>query len=207
MEETVVVLKRVKGQATQHLNTDERTVTWVMTTGEDVDRDGETVDPRGVNYDRFLLNPVVCWQHETEKIPIGRILGKPWLEEIGSGTDYEEVGGPKQTALLGRVQFDTDPYSDSIYQKVKRGFIKGGSISFVPTDKPSRNKEGGNHYGATDLLEFSICTIGSNHRALATHKKCLKNPDGTCKTTCPCKAIRKGTGYVAVVGGVLPRTA
>lgn len=198
------VIKKLKGQPTVSGDDEERTRVWVLTTG-DTDRDGETVDPEGGDFSEFALNSAIQWNHDTDGEPLGQMVGAPWNDHVGEGTKYPEILGPKRMALLGRVKFSKiGDKANEVWEKVKEGTIKAGSISFVPTGRAKQNSNGGNHYPTWKLLEFTICSIGSNPSAVATMKKCLKNPDGTCKTvTCGCKekTVSKGTGYVAIVGG------
>lgn len=176
------VLKKLKGQPTNQVDQQARTRVWVMTTG-DTDRDGETVDPTGGNFSEFSLNPTVQWNHDTDSEPIGQIVGQPFNDYVGEGTNYPEILGPKRMALLGRVQFSrANPKAEQIWGQVQEGTVKGGSISFVPTGQTKRNSGGGNHYPEWKLLEFTLCSVGSNPSAVATSKKCLR-----CKAKCECK--------------------
>lgn len=168
------VHKRLKGQPTNQRDADSRTITWVMTTGA-TDRDGETVEPTGGDFTEYAANPTVQFNHDTDSPPIGRLEGMPWNDYIGDGSKYPEVPGPKRMALLGRVKFSKEnPLADQVYRQALEGTIKGGSISFVPTGSAKKNNEGGNHYDRWKLLEFTICSVGSNPDAVATNKKHLK---------------------------------
>src|SRR5271165_5196791 len=137
----VKILKKLKGQPTNQVG-DDRTATWVLTTG-DTDRDGETVDPTGGDFSEYRLNRTVQWNHDTDSEPVGQMLGNPWNDYVGEGTSYPQVVGPKRMALLGRIKFDTDPQAERIYQKLKarlaEGNSMGGSISFVPTGQTKHN--------------------------------------------------------------------
>lgn len=140
---------------------DERSATFVLTTGTK-DRDGETVDPTGGNFDEYQDNPVVCFNHDTDDFPIGR-CEKLWADEVNG-----------QPALLGKVVFSKEnPKGDLAYRMVKEGMLKGCSISFLPLGDVSKNDAGGNHYSKWKLLEWSVCPVGSNPDAVTLQVKRL----------------------------------
>lgn len=159
-------------------------VTYVMTTG-DVDADDETVNPLGGDFSRFALNPVLIYNHDTDEFPIGSFsadLAGPipkgrepvhpklavWQDEVGEGTDWPQVEGPRRAALMGRAKFDlVDDQSKTAYGKIKAGTFKGGSISFDPMGPVTRGHHGGTHYAKWKLLEMTACSVGSNPSAVA----------------------------------------
>lgn len=157
------------------LNTDdeERTATFVLTT-DTTDRDGETVNPEGGDFEEYKKNPVVAFNHNTDDFPIGRTL-KLWNDDVGEGTGYPQAGGEKRRALLAQVQFSkANPKGDLAYQMTKEGTLTGCSISFLPQGNPEKNGNGGNHYPRWKLLEWSICPVGSNPDAIKLALKRLK---------------------------------
>lgn len=183
------VLKKIKGQPTNQGSDEQRTRTWVMSTF-DVDRDGERVRPEGIKFENYArTGRPVMWNHDTDQKPIGNLTEDPWLDYVGEGTAYEEVTGPKRLALLGRVKFSkSNPDADRIWGQVQEGSIRGGSVSFVPTGRANKDADGHTVYDESDLIEFTICSIGSNMSAVSTHKKCHNCKAKTC--TGSCKSIR-----------------
>jgi hypothetical protein len=162
MKTLTVVAKRYKSEAIPESGDDDnRTLTYVLTSTR-VDRDNESVNPEGGNFDEYKLNPTVQWNHDTDDFPIGKLVAW-WNEEIGPGTKYPQMGGERRMALLGKVQFSQEnPKGDQAYRMAKEGTLGGGSISFVPLGDVGRNDQGGNHYNNWKLLEFTICSVGSN---------------------------------------------
>lgn len=157
-------------------NEDEETSVWVMTTG-DVDRDNETVNPLGGDYSEFDSNPVVVDNHSTDgsvtDVVLGRVV-EHWDDEVGEGTKWQQVKGPRRDAHLCKIKWNTaTPKGQQAAQMAKAGMLNGGSISFAPLDTPQKNKQGGNHYNKWKLLEFTICPVGSNPSAVR-----LKNLKG-----------------------------
>lgn len=184
-----VYKRAAKGQPTQVHDDERRTIVWVLTSPTE-DRDGETVDPAGVDLAEFAKNPVVQFNHDTDTFSIGslsdRVAGpvpdgktpaydglSVWLDEIGEGTEYASVGGPRRPALLGNVYFSKEnPEGDLAYRMAKELGHGAGSISFNPVQgHVERNGTGGNHYAKSELLEFTICPVGSNPDAVALMKR------------------------------------
>lgn len=163
------IAKRLsKGRPVQ---TDDETgvVTYIMTSTAE-DRDGETVNPEGGDFTEFQRNPIIPFNHDTDSLPVGRLIEGPWNEEIGEGTNYD-IGGPKRMALLGKVKFSREnPDGDLAYRMVKEGTLNGGSISFLPLGEIGKNRSGGNHYDRWKLIEFTVCPIGSNPDSVAIMK-------------------------------------
>lgn len=169
------VIKRLqKGELTHERDDGARTRVWVMTT-ETTDRDKETVDPTGGDFSEYLLNATTLWNHDTAKEPIGTIVDRPWNDYVGEGTKYPEILGPKRMALLGRIYFSKEDAGEKAWRMTNEEppTLKAGSISFVPTGPVQRNAEGGNHYPKWKLLEFSLCSVGSNPDAVATKQKSI----------------------------------
>src|SRR5215217_2414278 len=97
-----------------------RVVRFVISTGA-VDRDGDTIDPRGWQLDHYKANPIVLWQHD-HKIPAIARMVRIAVE-----------GNP--LALVADAEFapaDVHPFSEQIYQLVKTGFLRATSVGFEP---------------------------------------------------------------------------
>ena len=172
-----------KAQMVRH-DPDNRIITYVMTT-EDEDRDGETVNPAGGNFDEYMQNKVVLWNHDSGDFPLGKLIDKPWNDYVGKGTEYPEVEGERRLALLGKVFFSNEnPKADQAYRQATEpvpdgttGTLSGSSISFLPDGEVSKNGKGGNHYDKWRLLEFTLCSVGSNPSALKLGKMVGESKD------------------------------
>jgi HK97 family phage prohead protease len=85
--------------------------------------------------------------------------------------------------LLADVEFappETYAFADTIYRLVKGGFLKSGSVGFLPVDyKFSERPTGGIDYKRQELLEFSIVPVPANSNALieAQAKRILSRRD------------------------------
>lgn len=195
---TRVVSKRVrpvrkKVQKGEFLAFDEENneATFVLTTST-TDRDGETVNPTGGNFKEYQNNPVVCFNHNVDELPVGRCV-KLWNADVGEGTEFEQVPGPKRAALLGTVRFSrANPKGRVIAGMVKDGDLRGCSISFLPEGAVGKNKQGGNHYENWKMLEWSVCPIGSNPDAVRLSLQVIKR----------LKAVSKGAERTVEIHGI-----
>lgn len=134
----------------------EDAIEWVMS-DMSLDRDQERVDPAGADFKNFKRNPVVLWAHDYERPAIGKI-SSPRV---------------KDGKVTGKVEFDSkdnDEFAYMIGQKVKKGFISGGSIGFKPTtvefvEEPKDSTR--LIHRKWELMEFSICNVPANINAMA----------------------------------------
>lgn len=132
-------------------------VTTITTDG--LDRDGEIVDPKGVDLKDYLGNPVVMFGHNYSDLPIGKNL---WVKMDGN-------------KLVAKTEYAPTPFAQEVFEYRKAGFPLAQSIGFVPlewTDHDEKSetfKETGAHrtYNKVSLLEYSDVPIPSNPEALA----------------------------------------
>jgi HK97 family phage prohead protease len=130
-----------------------RTVRFVLSDSS-IDRMNDTVNVGGWDLTDFRKNPVVLFAHDSSSPPIGRAT-RVWNDG---------------TRLLGDVEFadkETYAFADTIFRLVKGGFLKSGSVGFLPVDyKVSNRPTGGIDYQRQKLLEFSIVPVPANANAL-----------------------------------------
>lgn len=126
---------------------------------ESINSHGTWVRTSGIKLDRFKSNPVMLWSHDDNLPPIGK-----W--------DNIRVEGEQ---LLADAVFDeSDSLAAAIKSKVEQGLLKACSIGFYAT-KYSSDKEdikAGQRYETiveSELLEASLCAIGSNANAMALY--------------------------------------
>ena len=114
---------------------------------ESVNSYGFTVLTDGIDLSRFEKNPIMFYQHDSQKV-------------IGKWENVRKEGNQ----LLADAVFDTESeLGKEVSRKVEQGFLKATSlgISFQRTDLSSDNK-----LSKCLLHEISIVSIGSNHNAL-----------------------------------------
>jgi hypothetical protein len=148
---------------------DDRILTFTISTGA-IDRDGDTINPRGWDLKSYRQNPVVLFAHNYHEPPVGK-ASKVWVE-TGGGKGHEG-----STALLkGRVEFvsrEVYPFAETIYQLHRGGFLKATSVGFVPKAwdwSEDEERKGGIDFHKQELLEFSSVPVPSNPEALQDAK-------------------------------------
>jgi len=130
-----------------------------------VDRFDDVVVPEGLDNTNYRKNPVVLWNHDDSRPPIGKSLA-------------EEV---HPEGVLSEVQFDlrNDPKGEhaQIFGQYVDGVLNADSIRFLPITAEKRMVEdketgaeawgGGFTYAAWELLEHSAVPLPANPDALA----------------------------------------
>lgn len=140
---------------------DEKTISGIASV-ESVDRDGDVVFLDGLDISKYMKNPVVLFQHNNWDDPIGKSL---------SVRKQIDINGDK--ILSFSMLLDTeDEKVSKIYNKIKRGFLKGISIGFIPLEY-KKNKHGGYDITKSELYEISIVNVGANSDAVITSVKSL----------------------------------
>lgn len=130
-----------------------RRMTFTISTGS-VDRDNDTLDPKGWQLDNYKSNPVVLFAHDYKSLPVAKCI------DIKS-TD---------TALVATAEFLPEgkhPFADTVYEMLKSGFLNATSVGFRAIEHQQNNERKGYDYKRQELMEFSIVPIPSNQDALA----------------------------------------
>lgn len=134
-----------------------------------IDRDGDTISQKGWVTKHFKKSPVVQWAHD-HKIPAIAKVNKFSVED--AALNFDEIEFPKE---------GIHPFADLIASLMEDGFLKAGSVGFLPIKSEKRemtDKEKDSepnylcppaNFIKQELLEFSICNVGSNRDALITH--------------------------------------
>lgn len=123
--------------------------TRIIATTNDVDRDGEIVDPRGVkNFESFMKNnPVILWQHRHNENPVGKAVGGRVLDD--------------------RIELDVEWAPTAMGQEVKslydNGFMNAFSIGFIPRQSERKGEQF--TWTEWELLEVSAVSIPANPMA------------------------------------------
>jgi HK97 family phage prohead protease len=126
-----------------------------------VDRMGDRIAVNGWELGAYRKNPTVLWAHDSSAPPIDRMV-----------RDF--VANEK---LMGDVQFasaDVYPFADTIYRLVTEGFIKAGSVGFLPIEwkfADDKSRPMGIDFRRQELLEFSMVPVPANANALITGRR------------------------------------
>lgn len=111
-----------------------------------VDRDGDVVDPMGMDTASFEKNPQLLWSHNPYELPIGtvtRIVKKP------NGIFFDAV-----------FAVEDNPFAKQVFNMMAKGFLNAFSIGFMPEEFD------GNVIKAAELFEISVVNIPANAEAL-----------------------------------------
>ena len=129
------------------------TIRFRITSGS-VDRDRDTINPRGWNVEHFKSkNPVVLWAHCYDQPPVAKALT---VESDGTG-------------LVSLAEFtlqDLYPFGYMIYKMCRDGFLNLCSVGFGAEEWVYNESRQGVDFAKQSLYEFSVCPVGSNPDAL-----------------------------------------
>jgi uncharacterized protein len=135
-------------------------------TTKDIDRDGEIVEPDGVDLEAYRKNPVVLFGHDYSQLPIGKNL---WIKADGRG-------------LIAKTQYASHEFAQKVYEYRKEGMPLAQSIGFIPLkweDNPTDTKGCRRRYTKWAMLEYSDVPVPANPEAvnIAVSKGLLPAPD------------------------------
>ncbi len=141
----------------------DRTLKFTISTSTP-DRSYDVIDQNGWQLDFYKMNPVVLWDHSSDRLPIGKCV------EIGI-----EGGALKATVeFIAQDVPVAGPFAEAILQLCKHGFLSATSVGFLPIDYTETEDEsrGAGTYSAgldfhkMQLLEFSVVCTPDNPEAL-----------------------------------------
>ncbi len=143
-DEITIVRKGYEVKA-EEANDAERTIVARVSTA-DRDRDGEIVEPKGIELKDYRANPVLMWAHNYGQPAIGKAL---WSQTDDKG-------------LVCKFQFAPTQFADEIYQLYKGGYQRAFSIGFIPVEFDQQTKT----HKKISLLEVSAVPVPANQSAL-----------------------------------------
>src|SRR5207249_8757433 len=130
----------------------DRQVETIVSTGS-LDREGDTIDPRGWDLTAYKANPVILWSHDATQPPIAPTL---------------EIAVRRDGALRTVDEFvprGLHPLADVVHDLVRSGFINAKSVGFRPVQF-APNERGGFDFYKQELLEPSYVGIPANPEAI-----------------------------------------
>ena len=127
----------------------------------DLDRDGDIVDPEGIAFKGFEKNPVVLLNHDRYSLPIGKAT---WIKRFSRD-------GQSGLVAKGRIAKGTDKAND-VFALMQEGILTPTSIGFgVRESRPPSDEEQKDApklrrvITRAEMFEFSIVGIPSNSNA------------------------------------------
>lgn len=133
---------------------------------ETVDRYGDIVVANGCDMANYKKNAVIMTFHDYKQFPVGCCL-KVWVDK-----EEKKVKG---WVLIVDDQVDPTGISDTAFRFASSGYMKAGSIGFMPkkTYRPTpeeKEKLGMGEWGLMfkewELMEFSLCGVPANPNAV-----------------------------------------
>jgi HK97 family phage prohead protease len=127
----------------------------VTITTRDRDREGDIVEPSGLDFEAFLQNPVVLWAHDLGAPPVGRVRSVRVLDERVDAT----------------VQFADTLQGREVFELYRQGFLNAWSIGFLPRTwqplpREDEDPRPGFHITAAEVVELSAVPVPANPAAL-----------------------------------------
>lgn len=114
---------------------------------------GWRLSNQGCDLTRYTANPIVLYQHDTERI-------------VGKASNLRIEG----SKLIASVEFDTeDPLAKEVQRKAEKGFLRGVSPGFFISELTYH--EDYDSVTAWELLEISIVSIPSNRGAVKLYSR------------------------------------
>lgn len=136
----------------------ERQIRVIVSTG-DVDREGDIIEPTGIDFTAYRKNPVVLYMHDHDE-PIARCV------EIG-------VVNGRVEALVQFPDMGAAEKSDEVYNLIKAGVLNAVSIGFIPLEWSYINDKdpwAGRRFTKCECLEFSVVSVPANANALIVER-------------------------------------
>jgi len=138
----------------KRVDEEERVLDVTITTRER-DREGDIVEPSGLDFGNFLENPVVLWAHDTAHPPIGRVRSITVLDD----------------RVDAKVQFADTEQGRECFALYRDRYLNAWSIGFLPRAwtplAPSReDPRRGFHITSAEVVELSGVPVPANPRAL-----------------------------------------
>lgn len=151
---------------------------------EGIKRDGNRVRNDGWSFDNFAKNPQFLWAHDYGSLPIGKHVD--WK--------VDKVDGEPVLRLWSKFcSEDLYPFADKVRKMYEQGFLRAGSIGWIPLEYETIVDKNGYTVGfdftKNDLLEFSAVPVPSDPNALieAVQRGVLSSEDME-------KLVRNGKG-------------
>lgn len=123
----------------------------IISTG-DIDRAGESIDPKGWDLAFYKNNPVVLWAHDYLNLPVG----------------MTESVEQKDGKLIAKGKFapaEANPFAQQVRKLYDSGFVRTASVGFIEKERTDNN------ITKAELLEWSFVPVPANPFALSTLSK------------------------------------
>lgn len=138
----------------------------------------------GWDFNNYIQNPIVCYQH--------RAFSDDPDDIIGTSEVFIE-----DDKLIGRVTFEdaeTNPKAEKVFKKVKNGTLKMASVGARILKARLGDEEKGEdktvlYFTRQQLIEWSIVTAGSNPDALKRNAESINEIQKEIEKKSPTKKV------------------
>ena len=133
----------------------------------DLSRNGDELNLRGVSFKNYRKNPVVLWAHDAyEGIPIAKTV---------------KIGHDEQGRIVADFEFNSeDEFAARVENAWNGGFIRGASIRYIPTKVVEVRNEAGEverfRVDKSELLEWSLVPIPADPDSVRAAARALGLP-------------------------------
>ena len=134
----------------------------------EVSRNGDELNLRGVSFKNYRKNPVILWAHDSyQGIPIAKTV---------------KIGHDEQGRIAADFQFNSeDEFAARVENAWNGGFIRAASIRFMPTKVVEVLNEAGEvervRIEESDLLEWSLVPIPADPDSVRAAARALNLPE------------------------------
>ena len=132
---------------------------------EVVDRDGDILIARGVDFSNYMKNPIFCGFHNTRDFPLGKVT-KFWVENNSVKADVYFPTLDELSSDLSNVS-EKAKLVDFCYNCYKTGMLNAVSVGFIAKEVEPNKETGGYIIKEWELLEFSAVAVPANQDAIA----------------------------------------
>lgn len=143
----------------KEFSAEERSFTQYIST-KAVDRGKDVVSPSGMIDKNFAKNPIVLFNHDTDK-PIGRSL---WRKSDDKG-------------VLAKTVFSKTDFADDVYTLFMEKILNAWSIGFMPKEWSYDKEKQITTFDKWELFEYSAVSLPMNPEALNEAKGMVKGAE------------------------------
>ena len=134
----------------------------------EVSRNGDELNLRGISFKNYRKNPVVLWAHDSYSgIPIAKTV---------------KIGHDDQGRIVADFEFNSDDeFAARVENAWNGGFIRGASIRYMPTKVVEVMNEAGEverfRVDKSELLEWSLVPIPADPDSVRAAARALNLPE------------------------------
>ncbi len=133
----------------------------------ELSRNGDELNLRGISFKNYRKNPVVLWAHDAyEGIPIAKTV---------------KIGHDEQGRIAADFEFNSeDEFAARVENAWNGGFIRGASIRYMPTKVVEVRNEDGSvdrlRIEESELLEWSLVAVPADPDSVRAAARAMNLP-------------------------------